>query len=523
MLLQDGSRVALIGIDGGNWHVLHWLINEGYMPNLKEITTRGASGILISLIPPVTAPAWLSIATGLTPGETGVIDFFKVIDTSSYSLELISAKDYKGRSIWDYASLIGYNVAVLDYPLLYPAYQVNGVMISSWGGKVTTYPEDYINTIRELVGEYNIIVNYHNIKYNNLDLFLEHIEKAANVKLRVSIHTLSLAKWDLFVDVISFTDWLQHRMWHVIDSNHPLHRRVSNIGYYRRRFAELWSILDEYIGKIRDNFDFVIIVSDHGFGPHWGVLNIVKLFEAKGLIKIRRLSSKERLLARIIDIVRHTKLRNIIPRRVRAVVRKMYKQHTGISEYLDIDASLVIIPEFTIPFGGVFVNSKFSDKRDDIIKKIVDTFRWIEESTNGNVRIRYWLKEEIYDGPCVEKLPDIILAVNDWKGVVVKSLEGPIYKDDVYSPRHTGSHRREGIIIVDGTRVKKKDIKAHVTDVAPTLMYIMGLPIPSNIKGRVLREIVELDREPIHVDPAYYTKLRLRMKLRQTLRPDKPT
>ena len=206
--------LAVLGVDGGSWNVLSWLVREGYMPNLERLIKSGVHGSLRSIVPPVTGGAWLSMATGLNPGKTGVIDFFKHV--GNFVLEPVSGEDFRGRSYWDYLSVLGFRVAVLDYPMLYHAYPVNGVMLSSWGGKVTTYPENVLDKIRGLVSKYDIFVNYHLEKYNDIELFLKDIGKAVDRKLKVSRHFMG-REWDLFVDIISFTDWLQHRMWHYID------------------------------------------------------------------------------------------------------------------------------------------------------------------------------------------------------------------------------------------------------------------------------------------------------------------
>lgn len=69
-----------------------------------------------------------------------------------------------------------------------------------------------------------------------------------------------------------------------------------------------------------------------------------------------------------------------------------------------------------------------------------------------------------------------------------------------------------------------KDV-VRTYDIAPTILHIFGLPIPSVMEGRVLKEIFEpcselAQEEPKYVDPSYYARLRLARsirKLRETL------
>ncbi len=276
------TRVALIGIDGGSWNVIDKLVKEGYMKNLEYAIRHGTSAKLRSTIPPVTAPAWLTLATGLNPGKTGIIDFVK---PHNQTIRFVNSEDYRGRAIWDYASVHDLKVAVLDYPMLFPAYPINGIMISTWGKKVSTYPENLIHEIEKLVGDYDIFVNYNLEKYNDIELFIQDLETAIRKKLTVAEHVLRIDKWDLFVDVHSWTDWTLHRMWHIIDPTHPTYPGDNEASRYWKKFAEFLQMLDEYIGKILDTFENVLIVSDHGFGPQWGVFNLAKWLEKNKFLK----------------------------------------------------------------------------------------------------------------------------------------------------------------------------------------------------------------------------------------------
>lgn len=111
-------RGFFIGLDGATFDVLTPLMKDGWMPNLKNIVECGAYGNMESTIPATTGPAWLSLATGLSPDKTGVFDFRKYTD--SHSLKLISSADYYKKSIWDFFSEQRKKVGVFNYPMLFP-------------------------------------------------------------------------------------------------------------------------------------------------------------------------------------------------------------------------------------------------------------------------------------------------------------------------------------------------------------------------------------------------------------------
>src|SRR5579885_3471529 len=69
-------RVLLFGIDGLAFRVLDPMIERGLLPNFARLRDEGTWGILRSTTPPMTPPAWMSIATGLLPAGHGVYDFW---------------------------------------------------------------------------------------------------------------------------------------------------------------------------------------------------------------------------------------------------------------------------------------------------------------------------------------------------------------------------------------------------------------------------------------------------------------
>jgi len=59
----------------------------------------------------------------------------------------------------------------------------------------------------------------------------------------------------------------------------------------------------------------------------------------------------------------------------------------------------------------------------------------------------------------------------------------------------TGWHRLNGIFIAAGPDIKKgvRIENARIMDLAPTILHIFDVPIPSDVDGRVLKEIFKPD------------------------------
>jgi hypothetical protein len=70
-------------------------------------------------------------------------------------------------------------------------------------------------------------------------------------------------------------------------------------------------------------------------------------------------------------------------------------------------------------------------------------------------------------------------------------------KDDL----HIGMHHPDGILVVSGKVIKQQNkIKCRIVDVAPSILYCLGLPIRQDSDGKVLENLFLqqfLDQNPI--------------------------
>ena len=82
------TRTLAVGLDGCSWNVLEPLLESGRLPNLSELRSTGAHGVLESTIPFYTGPAWASFATGASPAAHGVYDFMMLREGDDYEPRL---------------------------------------------------------------------------------------------------------------------------------------------------------------------------------------------------------------------------------------------------------------------------------------------------------------------------------------------------------------------------------------------------------------------------------------------------
>src|SRR3990172_1193142 len=112
------SKVCIIGLDGGTFAVIDYLVGQKRLPNFARLMGEGSRATLFSTTPPLTWPAWASFYTGTNPGKTGAADLFK-FRPGTYQLEPMNAGNLQGTPIWSLASGHGKRVCVYNVPVTY--------------------------------------------------------------------------------------------------------------------------------------------------------------------------------------------------------------------------------------------------------------------------------------------------------------------------------------------------------------------------------------------------------------------
>ena len=260
------SRALVIGLDCAAPQLVfdRWLDE---LPAIRSLTERGAYGILRSCDPPITVPAWSVMTSSRSPGVLGFYGFRNRKDHSYDALAFANSRSVQVPRVWDLLSDKGRPVVVLGVPQTYPVSEVNGVMVSCFlTPDVTrnqyTHPPELKQEIEALVGQY--MVDVPNFRTNDKDRLLEDLETMTVRRFQVAERLLETRPWDLFFMVEMGTDRIHHGFWRFTDPTHRLYEpgnpyEDAMLSYYRR--------LDEKIARLLAKVDddtAVLVVSDHG-------------------------------------------------------------------------------------------------------------------------------------------------------------------------------------------------------------------------------------------------------------------
>jgi predicted AlkP superfamily phosphohydrolase/phosphomutase len=143
------------------------------------------------------------------------------------------------------------------------------------------------------------------------------------------------------------------------------------------------------------------------------------------------------------------------------------------------------------PQGIVEPGGDYEELRDEIIAELGQ----LREPETGRPLVSQAIKkEQEYSGPFLDSAPDIIVFYDhDYAGGPHPA--GPTITpiERVMLEKWSGLHRMNGTLIMWGQDVRQGVAVegASIVDPAPTILYLLGLPIPADMDGEVLTQALD--------------------------------
>jgi len=518
---MTNNKVLIIGLDAATFDLIDPWIAEGALPNLSRLVTHGTRGRLQSVPNLNSIPAWASFMTGVNPAKHGLLWFYER-RPDSYAYRYLNGSDLQAPPFWDILSSQGRRVSVINVPMTYPARPLNGLMIAgldapSEESQGFTFPPGLYREIREKVGRYLIDTNILGYaRRGRYDQALKATQEVIAVRAATASYLMDRYPWDLFVVVFTALDRVQHTFWHFMDPKHPDYDPGKTMygEAIRQCYAQLDAVVGDLVTQAGPDVN-VILVSDHGFGSNqrgyhflnpW--LTTLGLFHSREDRNVkekakRLIATALREVAAIGDgLVSKTlrrRLMNLLPGGRAALVGQLHQVDCDWSRtkaYVDyIHPGIWINLRGREPAGIVAPGSEYEALRDELVERLsqcrdLDTHQPIVKAVRR--------KEEVYHGPYLSKAPDLAIEWNydiivsglqcddrTGKELIVEQAADIVERRNV-----SGDHRPEGILIASGPDIKaaQEVSGAHIMDIAPTVLALMGQAIPAYMDGRVLAE-----------------------------------
>lgn len=505
-------KVFVIGLDGATFDLIQPLIAQGFLPNLKNLMARGAWSELTSTVPPVTASAWNSFMTGKNPGGHGLFDFMQR-RKNSYDLTPISSHDRDGKTVWDLAGEAGKQSVVMGVPITYPPTPLQGVMVTGMltprGAPDYTYPAELKNEIAQNVGEYVVYSDEVYAKGRG-EIFLNALQYSIQQRAKTARYLLQKYPWDLGILVFPETDTVCHGLWWAYDATHHQHRQ-ENAEKFKHGIREIYQAIDARIGELVAALPAdttIIVMSDHGHGPLRNFLYVNNFLKQRGYLKIKNtLASQLKNLAFDAGLTPRAVYGMLLNLGLGKLRRTMDKRRAGrgmLKRFFlslnDVDwantraYSVGYIGEVHInlkgrePQGIIEPGAAYETLRDELIRDL----RAMQLPDGSPLVEHIWKKEEIYSGAHVWDAPDILFLPKNLETIAFGDFE--FGSNKILEPSYgvSSSHRMNGILIAAGSQIRAKPRIAptpNLTDLAPTILHALNLPVPPDMNGRVLNEI----------------------------------
>lgn len=510
-------KVFVLGLDGATWDILEPLVRAGRLPNLAGLMARGASGRLDSIFPPLSPVAWTSVMTGKNSGKHGVFEFLEY-EHNPLGGRVNSSRAIKAELVWEVAGRHGLRTVAGAVPMSYPHRRAPGFYL----GDFLSPPDapDFASdpaVLKDLEAHlgrpywpWSTAVHDGGREAEALDEltdYLDHHMKAVRF-------LMDRCEWDLFMYDLMATDRAQHELWHAWEPSHRM-AKGRDLSAVREGFVRFWERMDAGIGDVAAALPedaSLVLMSDHGFGPiEWYVNFNVWLLE-QGFIKLQdSLYVKQK----------HWFYKNgVTPEWFYGLMARFGGARSRVSRFrgkqmsrLDRIADKAFLSKRHVDwsktkayaqgnFGQIFLNLKGrqpqgcvepSDARavlDEIKGRLLEIKH---PETGGPLVERVYEAADLYSGPHAHLAPDLTVVLGDWRYRTIGLYDFTTHK--VISPAFgpTGDHRMEGVFVGVGPafRPGARPEGATLMDIAPTVLRLLGVPVPGDMDGRVLDEVLD--------------------------------
>jgi predicted AlkP superfamily phosphohydrolase/phosphomutase len=453
-------RTLLIGLDCAAPEIL---LREMRLTNLRQLMSRGCYGRLESVVPPITVPAWMCMATSQDPGSLGVYGFRNRTSYSYDGLGVVNSQSVTAPAVWDYFSSRG-QVVVVGVPPGFPPRKVNGISIGCFltpdpSKNEFTYPPDLKRTITELVGHYPVDVS--GFRTDDKPSLKDQIYEMTRKHFEVIRYLMQRVDWTYLQFVEIGLDRLQHGFWKFHD---PQHRQYIAGNPFETVVRDYYAYLDEEIGtvlRLVDDTDTVLVASDHGAQRLDGGFCVNEWLVREGLLALKERPARPGPL----------KMSQVDWSRTQVWSEGGYYARV----FLNVEGRE---PAGIIP----------QDRYETVLRDIQARLEALPDDHGRPMGTQVFRPSDIYRRQ--ERIPPDLIA--HFGGLFWRSIGGVGYDDLYLQENDTGpddcNHAQFGAFILSGARLATRgEVQGlHLLDVAPTLLDLAGLEIPAAMQGRSL-------------------------------------
>jgi predicted AlkP superfamily phosphohydrolase/phosphomutase len=270
--------------------------------------------------------------------------------------------------------------------------------------------------------------------------------------------------------------------------------------------------MDSVVGRLVDAAGTgatVIVMSDHGSGPLWRNVHLDNWLLEQGYMQLKQgLKAQFRffLLKRgltISGVLAFLKrvgvwrwVRRLVDRETRFKLTSRAFGSAAVDWAQTLAYPVGIVGAVNInlagrePEGKVARGAEYDETRRRVRAGLLELR---DPDTDQPLVSKVLFGEEVYSGPCVADAPDLLVV---WRNHAYRSTFILGNSNQLVSPYLTtfsGFHTMSGMLTLKGPRVRSgvRLDGARIIDIAPTILALLGLPIPGQMDGQALESALD--------------------------------
>lgn len=502
-----------MGIDGGTLDLIRPWAQAGILPTLGRLLQEGVSGTLVSTTPPLTPPAWTSFQTGVNPGKHGVFDWY-IRAEGSYGTSVVDSRAIRCPTLWEVIGAQGRKVGVMHLPVSFPVRPVNGFWISGMltppGRSDFAFPAEVGHELKE-VAVYPLAPPIWTPGCS-VSRWIAELKDTIQARGRATLHFVETHTWDALMVHFIESDIVQHSMWDTLARD-----------FYQNPIVEVYQELDNVLGQLVGRLEddtAILVVSDHGAGPgslscfylsHWLLREGYLVLKGDFPTSVKKAAYRvgltpERLYALgtgLYALATRLGMRKIPWDPVIAESRQNFFNKFVLSpENVDWSRTRAYCYGDS---GKVNLNVKGREPQgcvepretEALREELIERLNGLVSPLSGKLVGRALRREDLYWGEQSDRAPDLLFVPADMGAENVVGSErlvsNKVFGGDML--RLPGRHRMEGVLLARGEGFKRGAAVegASILDLSPTILYYLGLAIPTYMDGRVLEQVFTQD------------------------------
>jgi predicted AlkP superfamily phosphohydrolase/phosphomutase len=308
----------------------------------------------------------------------------------------------------------------------------------------------------------------------NEDEFMADAYQAFDDRAQVILDRIDSRKWDVLVGVIETTDRVQHMMWRLRDTKHPMYD-AAMAAKHGDAIEKIYRRADTFVSEVLEHLEpgtQLMIVSDHGFHSWRKAVNLNTWLVQQGYMVVQGQQPGE---------------------------KKLEDLFGGGEFWENVDWSRT--RAYAMGLGQIYFNLRGRESKGivspgaeskQLAEELSAKLLTITDPADGSRIVRaVYQRDDVYSGEFIGNAAELQVGMEDgyrvsWQTTLGGSPQGIVYDN---MKKWSGDHGGYDYATTAGVLITMKPINTptpSIMDIAPTVLKFFGVTPPSSIDGKPL-------------------------------------